>query len=115
MATRLAPDDSESTTSRQSPPGQQLGHTPVSAKRSSVEPLQQPVTATADELLKQKRALLDKEMLWSRLPLHLWMLQCVPGEDAPPTLQFPSFVVDTATERTMYPGLEEGFNGILGR
>ncbi|KAI0689809.1 hypothetical protein C8T65DRAFT_766104 [Cerioporus squamosus] len=111
MATRLTPDDS--TSSRRTKPKQQLGHTPLLAKRTSVEPLQQSIDATAEELLKKKRELLDKEMLWTRLPLRLWMVQCVPGVDAPSTLKFPSFVVDTATQRRMYPGLEEGFNGIL--
>ncbi|TFK80177.1 hypothetical protein K466DRAFT_533234 [Polyporus arcularius HHB13444] len=109
----LAPD--ASTAPRQAQPGEQLGHTPVSAKRSSVESLQQPIIATAEELLKRKRQLLDQEMFWLILPLKYWMIHCLPGEeDAPDSIQFPSFVVDMATERTMYPGLEKGFNGILG-
>ncbi len=100
----LAPD--ASTAPRQVQPEEQLGHTPVSAKRSSVESLQQPIIATAEELLKRKRQLLDQEMFWLILPLKYWMIHCLPGEeDAPDSIQFPSFVVDMATERTMYPGL----------
>ncbi len=44
-------------------------------------------------------------MLWTELPLNAWMPQCVPGEDAPHTIEFPTFSVDTTTESTMYLGL----------
>ena len=108
MATRPTPDNSTVSVSHQDPVGAQapqLGHTPVSEKRSSVSSMQQPILATADELRKRRRKLLDSEMLWAELPLWAWFQHCLPSVNVPDPLPLSSFVVDMTTERKMYSGL----------